>query len=60
MTRRLVLATCVLALAGGVAAPALAADTQRHKLCVLGPTPQAPDQEGICIGWDDPSLPPAG
>jgi hypothetical protein len=59
VTRRLVLAACALAVLGGVAAPALAdTGSQRHKVCVLGPSPQAPNQEGICIGWDDVSLPP--
>jgi hypothetical protein len=53
---RLVLAAALaLAVGGGLAAPALAADTTaRHKVCVLGPTPAYPNQEGICIGWNDP------
>jgi hypothetical protein len=53
---RLVLATALaLAVGGGLAVPALAAqDTTRHKVCVLGPTPAYPNQEGICIAWNDP------
>ena len=57
MKFRLVLAGALaVAVGGGLAVPALAADndTTRHKLCVLGPTPAYPNQEGICIGWNDP------
>jgi hypothetical protein len=57
VNRRIITGVVVaLALGGGFVGHASAAeDTTRHKICVLGPTPQAPDQEGICITWVDPT-----
>ena len=57
MNRRLVLAAVVAAaVGGGLAAPALASSTEgkRHVICVLDGTPTFPNQEGLCIGWNDP------
>ena len=59
MNRRLVVATLTLGLlATGVAGSALASTaTTRHKVCVtlLGSDPSAPNQQGYCVSWDDPS-----
>jgi hypothetical protein len=47
-------AVVVLALGGAFLGHASADTTQtRHKVCVLGPTPQAPNQEGFCVTWVD-------
>jgi hypothetical protein len=59
VNRRIVISTLVvLAVGGGLAGHAAAAEQgSRHKICILGPTPQAPNQEGFCITWTDPKLP---
>ena len=56
MNRRIALAGLTLAvLGGGLAVPALASTADSaHKVCVLGPTPVAPKQQGLCLWWDDP------
>jgi hypothetical protein len=57
VNRRLVVAALVACtVTGGLAAPALAGspENDRHKLCVLGPTPAYPNQEGICVTWVTP------
>ncbi|HUR51525.1 MAG TPA: hypothetical protein VMZ11_05330 [Mycobacteriales bacterium] len=56
MNARLVLAgVLVCAVGGGLAAPAMASSPEKkHKICVLGPTPAYPNQEGICVAFDAP------
>lgn len=55
MNIRLILVATIAASAAGLAVPAVAStDNDRSKLCVLGPTPAAPNQVGICIAWDKP------
>jgi len=55
VSRRLIVSSLVVAaVCGGLAVPALAgpASTEEpFKLCLLGPTPAAPKQQGICVGW---------
>jgi hypothetical protein len=49
--------TCAVALAvgGGLALPALASQPEnRHVVCVGGPTPDYPNQQGFCVGISDP------
>jgi hypothetical protein len=53
--RRLVLAVLALSAGAGLATPAMAATSDaNHKVCVMGPTPAAPNQEGLCVWWSDP------
>ena len=61
MNVRLVVASVVaVAIGGGLAAPALAQSPEgrRHVFCVLDGTPTFPNQEGFCIGWEDPTVLP--
>jgi hypothetical protein len=55
---RLVIAAVLVTIAGSAIAPAFAAadspQRQRIDVCVLGPTPQSPNQEGICVGIPSP------
>ena len=60
MKRRIIIASlAALAVGGGFAGHASASqpESSRHTLCLFGPTPQAPNQEGICITWVDPVAP---
>lgn len=55
---RLVIAAVLTAVVGTAVAPALASsaspDRRQIDVCLFGPTPQAPNQEGICVGVPDP------
>lgn len=54
MNVRLVVAAVLVTVVGSAAVPALAATTspegRQINVCVLGPSPQAPNQEGYCVG----------